>query len=183
MAEVARTIRRLARESRGTEIAEAAAILPLLFMIVMGIFWFGQAFRIYGTITRAAQEGARAGAAPYCSSCGAPNANAVNAVNAVKAALTLAKLDPNQASYPSPRPVFNACTVVTGPTTNCIASASGNICVQAPVQLSNTANGATGICGVSVSFRYPFVFTLPFTSLNNRSIYLTASARARIETQ
>ena len=57
-------LRRLARETRGAEIAEAAAVLPLMFMMLLGIFWFGQAFSIYGAITRAAQEGARAGAVP-----------------------------------------------------------------------------------------------------------------------
>ena len=60
-----KVFRRLAVETRATEIAEAAAVLPLMFMILLGIFWFGQAFSIYGAITRAAQEGARAGAAPY----------------------------------------------------------------------------------------------------------------------
>ena len=62
-------VRRLADDTSGAEIAEAAAVLPLMFMILLGIFWFGQAFSIYGTITRAAQEGARAGAAPYCTTC------------------------------------------------------------------------------------------------------------------
>ena len=58
------------KDTRGAEIAEAAAVLPLMFMILLGIFWFGQAFSMYGAITRAAQEGARAGAAPPCTTCG-----------------------------------------------------------------------------------------------------------------
>jgi Flp pilus assembly protein TadG len=66
-------LRRLTAETGGAEIAEAAAVLPLMFMILLGIFWFGQAFSIYGAITRAAQEGARAGAAPYCTTCSSPN--------------------------------------------------------------------------------------------------------------
>ena len=64
---------RLISASEGAEIAEAAAVLPLMFMMLLGIFWFGQAFSIYGAITRAAQEGARAGAAPYCTTCNSPN--------------------------------------------------------------------------------------------------------------
>ena len=62
-------LRKLGSETVGAEIAEAAAVLPLMFMILLGIFWFGQAFSIYGAITRAAQEGARAGAAPSCATC------------------------------------------------------------------------------------------------------------------
>ncbi|MGA9977139.1 MAG: TadE family protein, partial [Candidatus Sulfotelmatobacter sp.] len=44
----------------GSEIAEAALVLPLMFMMLIGIFWFGQAFSMYGTITHAARQGARA---------------------------------------------------------------------------------------------------------------------------
>ena len=54
------TWRCLARDARGTEIAEMAVVLPLLFMLLMGIFWFGEAFRVYGTLTQAARAGARA---------------------------------------------------------------------------------------------------------------------------
>src|SRR5271157_6473486 len=90
---VARIWRGLAGETRAAEVAEAAAVLPLMFMVLLGIFWFGQAFSIYGTITRAAQEGARAGAAPQCSTCAAGNGAALNASNAVQAALAAAKLD------------------------------------------------------------------------------------------
>src|ERR1035437_10252194 len=105
-------LRRLAAETRGAEIAEAAAVLPLMFMMLLGIFWFGQAFSIYGAITRAAQEGARAGAAPYCTTCknNTLTQYATNAVNATQAALTASKLNPALAQYPSTPPVFNSCS-------------------------------------------------------------------------
>ena len=48
-------LRRLARDTRASEIAEFAMVVPLLFMFLIAIFWFGQAFRIYGTITHAAR--------------------------------------------------------------------------------------------------------------------------------
>ena len=85
-----RFMRRLAMETRGAEIAEAAAVLPLMFMILLGIFWFGQAFSIYGAITRAAQDGARAGAIPYCVTCSQPSTIAANAVrNATSCPMTI----------------------------------------------------------------------------------------------
>src|SRR6478609_11852546 len=87
--------RRLAAETRATEIAEAAAVLPLMFMILLGIIWFGQAFSIYGAITRAAQEGARAGAAPYCTTCSGSNSPTTNVTNAVNNVLNAARLDPS----------------------------------------------------------------------------------------
>jgi Flp pilus assembly protein TadG len=175
-------LRRLAVETRGAEIAEAAAVLPLMFMILLGIFWFGQAFSIYGTITRAAQDGARAGAAPYCTTC-TPGSNSQNqnAFNAVQASMAAAKLDPANAQYPpSAAPGFKDCATLQR-TVPCDSSIT-NVCVQNQVQLSSNPS-LGGVCGVSVSFQYPFQFWLPFTPLNKQRILLTASAHARVENQ
>jgi len=178
-----RHLKEFGRDTRAAEIAEAAAVLPLMFMILLGIFWFGQAFSIYGTITRAAQEGARAGAAPQCSTCpAAANTASQNAFQAAEAALVAANLDPTNAQYPSPPPSLNACTTGTG-TVSCDGSTSANICVLTGVQMSNPSLGGTGLCGISVTFRYPFQFWLPFTSVNQQQIWMTASAQARMETE
>jgi len=175
-----RILRRLAGETRAAEIAEAAAVLPLMFMLLLGIFWFGQAFSIYGTITRAAQDGARAGAAPQCTTCAAGSGAALNARNAVQASLAAAKLDVTKARYPVSLPTVQACS--GGGSVSCDGTAS-NVCVQTGIQLSNTASGGAGVCGISVSLQYPFQFWLPFTSLNRQQIWLTATAHARMETQ
>jgi len=179
-------LRRLAGETRGAEIAEAAAVLPLMFMMLLGIFWFGQAFSMYGTITRAAQEGARAAAAPQCATCAAAGTPAGNAYGAIQTVLTTAKLDPNKTQWPAPANVPSLLSCSTGSTVQCDGSQT-NVCVQGSqaasqgVQLSDSVQGS-GVCGVSVSFQYPFQFWLPFTSLNKQQILLNASARVRLET-
>jgi len=173
-------LQRLGRETRASEIAEAALVLPLMFMTLLGIFWFGQAFRIYGTITHAAREGARAGAAPVCTSCAAGNPVAQNAYNAVHTALAVGKLDVARASHPSTTPNLISC--VDGSAKACDSNFS-KVCIQANVQLSPTASGGTGVCGVSVSFQYPYQFWFPGTSLNKQLIQLQAAARVRMETQ
>lgn len=173
---------RLWDDARGAEIAEAAAVLPIMFMVMLGIFWFGQAFSIYGAITRAAQEGARAGAAPYCTTCSGASTTAqqeLNASNAVQAAMVASRLDPNKARYPVPAPALTACGGGAAPA--CSIGGNSTICIQAPVQLTNPASGATGLCGMSVSFQYPFQFWLPFTSLNKQAIWISASSRVRME--
>src|SRR6202048_3353104 len=97
----------------GSDLAEAALVLPLMFTILLGIFWFGQAFSIYGTITHAARQGARAAVAPLCATCGTPLTSATvaqNAVNALRNALLAAKLDPAQPKkYPVPPPALFSC--------------------------------------------------------------------------
>jgi hypothetical protein len=126
-----------------------------MFMILLGIFWFGQAFSIYGAITRAAQEGARAAAAPPCTTCSPGRSLATMAKNAVNNALTASRLDPTR---------VQSLSVV-------------------PVQLASTTSGTNGVNGISVSFQYPFQFWLPFTPLNKQRILLPASARVRLEDQ
>src|ERR1700724_2945226 len=164
---------RLAAETGGAEIAEAAAVLPLMFMILLGIFWFGQAFSIYGAITRAAQEGARAGAAPYCTTCNSPNSGATNAVNAATNAMIASKLDPTLTRFPVPAPVFTSCGTAR-------ASVSPTLNVQAPGRLKNTGS-TIEVCGLSVSFQYPFHYCLPFRYRNKQKAKAAGSARCAME--
>jgi Flp pilus assembly protein TadG len=192
--------RELLRDTKATEIAEFAAILPVLLMILIGIFWFGQAFRIYGTITYAAREGARAAVAPVCATCAGTNTPAANAWNAVQTAMSAANLDATQLRRPPVSPslcpcvaslIVSQCTgTSTPPPATCDGSQS-NICVQGTndpnpppeVLLSNSTSGGAGTCGVSVSFQYPYTFWLPGASIGNRTVYLQAQAEMRSENQ
>ena len=153
--------RRLALDSGGSEIAEAAAVLPLMFMVLLGIFWFGQAFSIYGAITRAAQEGARAGASsPVCTPA-SPNTlpRAANAVSAVQAALQDSRLDPTQAqkagtatgSYFVQRgtPVLRHC------------ASAANFVFRLRFSLTVIGDGATDFAECRCRLQYPFQFWLP----------------------
>ena len=173
---------KLVGETRGAEIAEAAAVLPLMFMMLLGIFWFGQAFSIYGAITRAAQEGARAGSySSFCATCGTDllPQHITNAVNATQASLTASNLNPTLARQPATPPSFAQCL---GGTPSCNTTTGPNICVQAPVHMT-PSSGTTGLCGISVSLQYPFQFWLPFTSLNKQQIWISSSALVRLENQ
>src|SRR4029077_21274942 len=85
------------RDAAGAEIAEAAVVLPLLFMLLFGIMWFARAFNIYSTVNRAAREGAMAAAANNCTTCGNARQSVVNIQNnVVNPILTAAHLDPGQ---------------------------------------------------------------------------------------
>lgn len=48
------------RGDRGNALVEFAIVFPLLIILVMGIFSFGQAYGIYQTLTNAASAGAQA---------------------------------------------------------------------------------------------------------------------------
>jgi Flp pilus assembly protein TadG len=175
---VKRALNQLVHDTDGAEIAEAAAVLPLMFTIILGIFWFGQAFQIYGTITRAAQDGARAAAAPYCTTCTPTNNAATNAFNAIQTAMQAAHLDPANIALPKNPPALVDC--VSGNAVHC--TNKNGVCVQSHVWFSSPASN-TPVCGVSVSFQYPFKSVLPFTSLNQKQLQLQAVGQVRLENQ
>ncbi len=189
------TRRCLARDTRGTEIAEMAVVLPLLFMLLMGIFWFGQAFRVYGTLTQAARAGARAAVAPVCATCAAGTGPGQYAQTAVQNAMAAASLNTNQlvpvSQWTIPTPALCPCGS-SGPAcapVTCDGTVTIPMCVQKNVQLSYQAPpngpGGMGTCGTAVSMRYkyPFQFKIPGTSLDLSTIQLPGEAQMRAETQ
>jgi Flp pilus assembly protein TadG len=139
----------------GSEIAEAALVLPIFFLIMLGIYWFGRAFNVYSTINHAAREGALAATMSTCGSCGNLATAPLTVANAVTAALKASGLDPGQVqAYTPPAPVFCA-GVHTCPANN-------NITVCSNVQLTPATSPGLPVCGVTVSFQYPYNFSLPF---------------------
>jgi len=166
-----------AHDSRGTEIAEAAIVLPLVFMLVLGIYWFGRAYNIYATITHAAREGARAAAAPACALCGNTALTPDQVATRVAQALQASKLNPTQVTPLLPSPALKDCTT-KAPVTTCAVVGGGNpqICFQSNVQI-NAPTTEPLSCGVSVSFQYPYQFYLPFTSLNQQLVQLKANVQ------
>jgi Flp pilus assembly protein TadG len=185
----AKTMLGFVRETRASEIAEAALVLPIMFMVLMGIFWFGEAFSAIGTLTHAARMGARAAVAPTCSTCAA-GTPATNAATAVNNALLAAHLNPNNlVANPTGAPnTLVSCADGSTPV-NCDSSPT-RVCVQENVQLSSTTNGGAGVCGIAVSlkYKYPYHFHLPCypqpcTSLDLGNMALAGEAEMRLETQ
>lgn len=172
-----RSWKHTARDSSGAEIAEAAIVLPLVFMLLLGIYWFGRAYNIYATITHAAREGARAATAPACALCGNATLTPDQVATRVAQALQASKLNPNQVTPLLPNPALKDCTT-HAPVAACAAIGGGNpqICFQTNVQINSPTTEPLA-CGVSVSFQYPYQFYLPFTSLNNQLIQLKANVQ------
>jgi Flp pilus assembly protein TadG len=180
----------------GAEIAEAALVLPFVFMLLLGIVWFGRAFNIYSTIQQAAQQGAITAARNTCASCGDATTTAQAVDTVVSNVLQASNLNPSQILPPVGVPTCGAgqtcnaqnCTTPSPPwppNGGCATAQGGNIYVCQNVQINPVASGGTQTqptqCGAVVNFQYPFQFYLPFTSLNLQEITLTAQAQSRME--
>jgi hypothetical protein len=188
------TIKRITRKlgsTDGAEIAEAALVLPLVFMLLLGIVWFGRAFNIYSTIQQAAQQGAIAAARATCATCGNTSAldgtvtscpvtgSPGSVTYAIESVMCASNLDPTQIPVNSNAPSPISCVSPPTPVT-CTSPGNITICRQAllnsPVSATQTPQ-----CGTVVSFQYPFTFYFPGTSLNLQQITLSAQAQSRME--
>jgi len=169
------------RETRGSQIAEAALVMPLAFMMLLGIYWFGRAFNTYATINHAAREGARAAVAQTCATCASPNIAPTTATVAsvVTQTMQASSVDPTQIiAYPSTLPTPANCP---GAPASASCSANGNVTICNNVPITPSTNPYPQVCGVTVSFQYPYQFWIPFTSLQNQQIILTADVQMKGE--
>ncbi len=176
------------RSTEASEIAEAALVLPVVFLFLLGIIWFGRAFNIYSTIQQAAQQGAILAARPACATCSAYSCGSVStnfpcdatvyqAITAVMKAssVTPSSITDNRSFPAGTCTTNNSVTVCRGVQLN---SSPSNSPAITPCGSSTTPSN---VCGVLVTFQYPFSFSLPFTSLNWSTITLTAQAQSRME--
>ena len=178
------------RGSAGAEIVEAAVVLPVLFLLLFSIFWFGRAFSTSGSINHAAREGARIAAVPACASCSPtpttclwpgsalPCDQAV--VDTVNNALIAAHVDSTIARPYSPNPAPQACPGAV-PAGVCVLAGGTaptheiNICRNVVLNQGSTS---PPVCGVIVSFQYAYPLTRPFSS---QTIDLKAQVEMRGE--
>ncbi len=72
---------------KGTQLVEAAFVLPILLMLLLGIIWTGRGYMVYETITRAAREG---------SSSACLDKSSATFQNYIKPALQATNLDANR---------------------------------------------------------------------------------------
>jgi len=169
--------------AEAAEIAEAALVLPVVFLFLIGIIWFGRAFNIYSTIQQAAQQGAITAARPTCATCGNtfPTSPYPTVENAIFHVLQANNLD-TSTSYIKPNSLGGACPAPTGDNIEICPQVLLNPDPTNPhPQTCSTLPTPSQICGVIVTFRYKFAFSFPFTSLDWSTILLTAQAQSRME--
>ena len=141
--------RKIVSRTDGQEIAEAALVLPIVFLVLVAIFWFGRAFNISGSLERAAKEGALRAAQATCGSCANPNAPATSAdvADAVQSVLSASSI--NVSALQPYAPPF-VCTPTTAPVCTTTATSSGGqtfnlqICTGAPLSCGAGAGAGCG---------------------------------------
>lgn len=148
------------REDSGAELVEAALVIPMLLVLLLGIVTFGRAWNVYQTITRAAREGCKEAVLTPCAIYpGCPGSNTVYDAATIRTAFVEPAM---KASHVDPSKIINYTTTY--------------------VYLDPT-DPSPNICGIQIAFQYPYTFMLPFTGINFTSIKLSAKVQMRMENQ
>jgi Flp pilus assembly protein TadG len=172
-------IRRIWRDCTAAEVAEAAFVLPLMFVFLLGIFQFARVYMVYSTMQRAAQEGAHAAAGSNCATCGNAQIPAdVVASTYVHPVFQISHVDDSQLIATAPATPLNSCSTGT-PVTCSGTSATPNICLRRDVVLNIAPGGGgptsgTKVCGTALSLTYPYGFSLP--SVSTTAPYISTQA-------
>jgi hypothetical protein len=181
--ELLRTIlRSVLREDAGQEIVEAAFVLPILFLIMLAIFWFARAFNISATLDRAAREGVKAASRASCAMCG----NAFQADSQVVAQIT-AVLNADRLQIASVQTYSPAYACTASPAPSCTTVQNVQICRGVPLTCGDVACqtptpagcGANPKLGVRVTFAYQS--PSPLNIANLPAIVMHASAQSGAE--
>jgi Flp pilus assembly protein TadG len=179
--QTSRPWKRILTDTGGQEIAEAAVVLPIVFLLLIGIMTFARAYNIYTTITYAAQEGARLAAQSSSASTGNTPSTATDVANRVAAVLQASSIDPGQIQTFTGTAAPTSC----GGPLQCNAQNNVTVCTNVEINATTrrrrrggggggtTVTGPTA-CGATVSFQYPYKFLLPFVSVNGKTINMIA---------
>ena len=169
-------------DDAGQELVEAAIVLPILFLILLAIFWFGRAFNISSTLDRAASEGVKTANRRSCATCG----NAFQTDSQVVAQITaVLNADHLQiGSVQSYTPAF-ACSATPAP--SCTTLQNVQICRGVPLTCGSAACqtptpvacGTNPELGVRVSFAYQT--SSPLSIANLPPIVIHASVQSEAE--
>lgn len=162
------------RESEGSEIAEMAMVLPVMFLVFLGIFWAGRSYNIYSTVNQAARLGARTAAQSNCSSCGDTFSNDAAVDTAISNSLAADRLNPASITAANPVPAPTFCP--NPPAGACTTTPNGvSVCRNA--QLTPTGVSPV-VCGVIVEYTYP----LDLSAIPLMSAFGTPHIAARAQT-
>lgn len=175
-------LRSASRDDAGQEIVEAAFVLPILFLIMLAIFWFARAFNISSTLDRAAREGIKAASRASCATCG----NAFQPDSQVVAQIT-AVLNADRLQIGSVQTYSPAYACTASPAPSCTTVQNVQICRGVPLTCGDVACqtptpagcGANPKLGVRISFAYQS--PSPLNIANLPPIVMHASVQSEAE--
>jgi Flp pilus assembly protein TadG len=163
-------------ESDAAEIAEFAIVLPILFFLVLAMFWVGQAYNISNNLNKAATDGLAAALKNTCAaSCGNAPATTTQIGDAIEKAFQAGNLKSGnlQAYTPALTPSCPS-GAVTSVTSSSGTSYTVEVCRNLPLW-----PGAI-VTGTRIAMQYQMPIMSPVAAFRN--LRVSAVVQGRPET-
>jgi Flp pilus assembly protein TadG len=160
---------------RGTdaaEIAEFAIVLPILFFLILAMFWVGQAYNISNNLNKAATDGLAAALKNSCATCGNTAASNVQIADAIEKAFQAGNLKPNSLQSFSPTP--SCPSPLTSLTSTSGVTYNVEVCTNLALWPGST------ITGTRVAMQYQMPVMSPVAAFRN--LIVSAIVQGRPET-
>lgn len=141
------------RRERGADVVEAAFVLPIILMLLLGLVVFARGWNIYQTMTRAAREGVRQAVTTSCAMCGSAYDSNADIENNV---------------------VFPELQAGGVNTSNALLNSSYQ-------QGYSWLDESGDVCGAYITFKYPYTVSIPFIPMNIGTIDLQTYVQMRLE--
>ncbi len=135
----------------GAEIAEFAIVLPILFFLVLAMFWVGQAYNISNNLNKAATDGLAMALKNTCASCGNTAATNTQIADAIEKAFQAGNLKANSLQPFAPTPVCPS--PITSVTSTSGVTYNLEVCNNLPLWPASPATGMR----IAMQYRMPIV--------------------------
>ena len=161
----------LFRKSDGAEIAEFAIVVPILFFIVLAMFWVGQAYNISNNLNKAATDGLAMALKNTCASCGNTAPTNTQIADAIEKAFQAGNLKAGNlrsfAPTPNcPSPLFTSVTSSSGIAYNV------EVCTGLPLWPTTTT-----ILGTRIAMQYQTPISSPVGGFRNLTVAAVVQGR------
>lgn len=144
------------RGERGADVFEAALVLPILLTLLLALFSFGRGWDLYQTMTRAAREGVRDAVTTSCAMCG-DSYRPATGTGSIQSDI-----------------VFPALQAAGIDTSNSLLQSTYH-------QGTAVLDQAGTVCGVYITFSYPYKVQIPFIPWTLTTVTLTTKVQMRYE--
>jgi Flp pilus assembly protein TadG len=155
--------------NEGAEIAEFAIVLPILFFLVLAMFWLGQAYNISNNLNKAATDGLAAAVKNTCATCGNTAATNVQIADAIEKAFQAGNLKSGNLTSFSPTPTCSS------PTTSVTSSTGVTYNVEVCTGLALWP-GST-VLGTRVAMQYQTPISSPVGAFKNLTLAAVVQGR------
>jgi Flp pilus assembly protein TadG len=158
-------------ESDAAEIAEFAIVLPILFFLVLAMFWVGQAYNISNNLNKAATDGLAAALKNTCATCGNTAASNTQIADAIEKAFQAGNLKSgNLRTYTPALSPSCPTTVVSSSGTNYTV----DICTSLPLWPGST------VTGTRIAMQYQMPIMSPVAGFRNLTVSAVVQGRPEI---